>query len=57
MRQARRALLAVGKLGAVDAAIAAMPEPQRSAARIDWEYSTAVGATVPWWPAWPWPWA
>ena len=42
MRQARRALLNMGKLAAVDAAIAAMPEPQRSAARIDWEYSTAV---------------
>ena len=42
MRQARLALLGAGKLSMVDAAIAAMPEPQKSAARIEWEYSGEV---------------
>ena len=42
MRQARLALLGAGVLSAVDTAINAMPEPQRSAARIEWEYSGAV---------------
>lgn len=42
MRQARLALLAAGKLSLVDAAIASMPEPHRSAAQITWEYSNAV---------------
>ena len=42
MRQARLALLGAGKLTLVDAAIDALPEPQRSAARIEWEYSSAV---------------
>lgn len=42
MRQARLALLAAGKLAQVDAAIDSLPEPQRSAARIEWEYSNAV---------------
>lgn len=42
MRQARLALLAAGKLTLVDSAIAAMPEPQKSAALIEWEYSNAV---------------
>lgn len=42
MRQARLALLGAGKLTAVDAAIAALPEPQRSAALIEWEYSGEV---------------
>ena len=42
MRQARLALLGAGKLAMVDAAIDALPEPQRSAARIEWEYSSAV---------------
>ncbi len=43
MRQARLALLgADGLLSQVDAAIAAMPEPERSAAVIFWEYSTTV---------------
>ena len=42
MRQARLALLAAGKLDQVNAAIAAMPEPQRSAANIEWEYAQAV---------------
>lgn len=42
MRQARLALLGAGLLSRVDAAIAAMPAPERSAAVIFWEYSTTV---------------
>lgn len=42
MRQARLALRAAGKLAAVDAAITAMPEPARTAARIEWDYATEV---------------
>jgi hypothetical protein len=42
MRQARLALLAVGKLSAVSAAIAAMPSPQKETALIEWDYSSTV---------------
>lgn len=42
MRQARLALLALGKLTAVEAAIAALPSPQKEAAAIEWEYSNEV---------------
>ena len=42
MRQARLALLAAGKLTLITTAINALPEPQRSAALITWEYSTEV---------------
>ena len=42
MRQARLALLGAGALAAVDAAIDAMLEPQKSAARIEWEYAAEV---------------
>lgn len=42
MRQARLALLGAGMLAAVEAAIDSMPEPARSAARIEWEYSGEV---------------
>lgn len=42
MRQARLALLEAGKLSAVEAAIDGLPEPERSAARIEWEYSATV---------------
>lgn len=42
MRQARLALLGAGKLALVDAAIDSMPEPNKSAARIEWEYSNEV---------------
>jgi len=42
MRQARLALLATGKLADVDTVIAAMPEPDQSAAKIEWEYATEV---------------
>ena len=42
MRQARLGLLQAGLLGAVEAAIAALPEPQQSAARIEWDYASEV---------------
>jgi hypothetical protein len=42
MRQARLALLGAGKLAAVDAAINAMSEPAKSAARITWDHSQEV---------------
>jgi hypothetical protein len=42
MRQARLALLQAGKLDDVDAAIAALPSPEKEAAQISWEYSTEV---------------
>lgn len=42
MRQARLALLAAGKLAAVDAAIAALPSPAKEQAQIEWEYSSDV---------------
>ena len=47
MRQARLALLGAGKLAAVDAAINALPEPSRSAARIEWDYSSTVRRQQP----------
>lgn len=47
MRQARLALLAIGKLDDVDAAINAMPEPQRTEARIEWEYADSVEKSSP----------
>lgn len=42
MRQARRALLDVGKLSAVTAAINSLPSPLKEQAQIDWEYSQVV---------------
>lgn len=42
MRQARLALLADGKLSQVDAVINSLPEPQKSAARIEWDYPSEV---------------
>lgn len=42
MRQARLALLGAGLLSTVDATIAAMPEPAKTAALIEWEYSSEV---------------
>jgi hypothetical protein len=42
MRQARLALLSAGLLQQVEASIDALPEPQRSAARIEWDYSSEV---------------
>jgi len=42
MRQARLALYAAGLLTSVDAAIAAMPEPDKTAASITWEFAQTV---------------
>lgn len=42
MRQARLALLGVGLLDDVEAAIATLPSPQKEAAKIEWEYSQEV---------------
>ena len=42
MRQARLALNAAGKLALVEAAIASLSEPQKTAAQIEWEYSNEV---------------
>lgn len=42
MRQARLALRAAGKLALVDAAIASLPEPQKTDAQITWEFSGEV---------------
>ena len=42
MRQARLALLGAGLLDDVEAAIAALPSPQKEAARIEWEYASEV---------------
>ena len=42
MAQARLALWSAGMLPAVEAALAAMPMPQKEAARIEWEYRPYV---------------
>ena len=42
MRQGRLALLAAQKLAQVDAAIASLPEPQKSAALIEWNFSNEL---------------
>lgn len=42
MRQARLVLLGAGLLDDVEAAINALPSPQKEAARIEWEYSKEV---------------
>lgn len=42
MRQARLALLSTGRLADVETAIAGMPEPDKTAATIEWEYSQTV---------------
>ena len=47
MRQARLALLAAGLLPQVDDAINALTEPQRTAARIEWDYSSEVHRDKP----------
>lgn len=47
MRQARLALLGAGLLDDVEAAIAALPEPQQTAARIEWDYSSEVHRSRP----------
>lgn len=47
MRQARLALLGAGLLQNVEAAIDAMDEPARTAARIEWDYSSEVFRSKP----------
>lgn len=47
MRQARLALLSTGRLADVDTAIAALSEPDKSAAAIEWEYSQTVERNRP----------
>lgn len=42
MRQARLALRRTGVLAGVDAAISALPEPDRTDAQIEWTYSNEV---------------
>lgn len=42
MRQARLALHAAGLLEGVDAAIASLPEPAKTTAKIEWEYAQTV---------------
>ena len=42
MRQARLVLNAGGYISGINAAIAAMQEPQKSQAAIEWEYSNTV---------------
>lgn len=42
MRQARLTLHAAGLLGQVETAIDALPEPDRTAAQIEWDYSSVV---------------
>ena len=42
MRQARLALHAAGLLSQVEAAIDALPEPNRTVARIEWDYASEV---------------
>jgi len=42
MRQARLALHAAGLLASVEAAIAGMPEPGKTAAQITWEFAATV---------------
>jgi len=47
MRQARLALLQQGLLSSVDAAIAGLPDGQREAAVIEWEYGSEVERLSP----------
>lgn len=47
MRQCRLHLLATGKLNLVQPAIDSLPEPQRSAASIEWEYGSVVWRNSP----------
>lgn len=47
MRQARLALLAIGKLNDVNSAINALPEPNRTAALIEWDFASSVEKSSP----------
>lgn len=46
-RQARLALLAAGKLTAVNAAIDALPMAEREKAKVEWEFATTVERASP----------
>ena len=46
-RQARLALHGIGKLSDVPAAIAALPEPQKTQVEIEWEYATHIERANP----------
>ena len=48
MRQARLALLDVGRLADVDEAINRLPEPERTKAKIEWDYASAVYRNSEW---------
>jgi len=48
MRQARLALLQAGKLADIEAAIAALPEPDKTAVSIEWEYAQDVRRDHTW---------
>ena len=48
MRQARLALLDVGRLADVDEAINRLPEPERTKAKIEWEYASEVDRNSEW---------
>jgi hypothetical protein len=41
-RQARLALHAIGKLSDVENALESLSEPEKTAAKIEWEYATAI---------------
>lgn len=47
MRQARLALLAIGKLRAVEDTISGLPEPDRTKAQIEWDYAATVEKNSP----------
>lgn len=47
MRQARLALLSIGKLADVATAIAALPPEQRAVAEIEWEFASTVERESP----------
>lgn len=47
MRQARLALLSTGLLDQVDPAIDALDEPERTIAKIEWDYSSEVHRDKP----------
>ena len=42
MRQARLALLQIGKLQQINSAITSLPSPQKEEAEIEWQYSNEV---------------
>lgn len=47
-RQARLALLSVGKLGDIETAIAALEEPTKTQVTIEWEYAVSVERNSTW---------